>query len=311
MAAAPVPPNEPAAASVDSADAAAGAVDDPLRAELTALARRLTPLSIVLTVGGGYGLVLKREHITRQGLRTRFTDPPYTRSTNDVDCFLTADLISEGDTTRAIRDALGELGYKPVDSTKYYQFARTIEHNGAPIALKFDFLAPPVTDIAHLNNVKMDDRRIRPRSYGGFHAHTTPEALTVGEIPTTIELGTEVDPATVRLPHPFTYLILKLHAFGDQVNNPDKDNGRYHAFDIYTTIALATEVEWNEMVNLREHYATAEPIARANEIRAELFGEPTSLGLIRLREYTQAAKIHLAPSRFDDLVGDLQAILDG
>ena len=158
--------------------------------------------------------------------------------------------------------------------------------------------------------MRTDARRIRPRSYGRFHAHTTPEAVTVGAMPTAIELGNATAPATVHLPHPFTYLVLKLHAFADQVNNPAKDNGRYHAFDIYTTIALATEVEWQEMIELRSRYASAEPIIRADEIRAELFGEDTSLGLVRLREYTRAADLHIAPSRFEQLVVDLRDILD-
>jgi hypothetical protein len=263
----------------------------------------------VLTVGGGYGLVLKREYIVQHGFRTRFADLPYTRSTNDVDCFLTADLISDGDATRAIREALDNLGYKPVESAKYYQFARTIEYEAIRVEMKFDFLAPSVTDVDQVKSVKMDDRRIRPRSFDGFHAHSTPEALTVGEMPTTVELGSATEPATVHLPNPFTYLILKLHALADQVNNPDKDNGRSHAFDIYTTIALATEAEWSEMIRLRERYAAAKPLVRANEIRAELFGEPTSLGMVRLREYTQTAGIHLAPDRFDDLSSDLQSIL--
>jgi hypothetical protein len=223
--------------------------------------------------------------------------------------FLTADLISEGDTTRAIREALDDLGYAPVEGAKYYQFARTIEYEGAGAEMKFDFLAPGVTVPDQVQRVKMDARRIRPRSFDGFHAHMTPEALTVGEMPTTIELGSAIEPATVRLPHPFTYLILKLHAFADQVNAPDKDYGRSHAFDIYTTIALATESEWNEMSQLRERYATAAPIIRANAIRADLFAEPTSLGLLRLREYAQKARIHLAPNRSDDLVGDLRSIL--
>jgi len=283
---------------------------DSLRGELTALARRLTRQGIVLTVGGGYGLVLKREYITRNGLRTRFADPPYTRSTNDVDCFLTADLISSGDTTRAIREALDDMEYAPVDRAKYYQFAKTINYHGAPTVLKFDFLAPPVTAPDQVANVKTDDRRIRPRSYAYFHAHTTPEALTVGAMPTMVDLGTATEPVIVQLPHPFTYLILKLHALADQVRDPDKDNGRYHAFDIYTTLALATEAEWKEMIDLRDRYSAAEPVMRANEIRADLFGEDTSLGLVRLREYTRTAQLHLAPDRLDELVVDLRDILD-
>lgn len=283
---------------------------DSLRGELAELARRLTRQGIVVTVGGGYGLVLKREYVTRNGLRTRFVDPPYTRSTNDVDCFLTADLISNANTTRAIREALDEMEYTPVEGAKYYQFARTIEYSGAQSVMKFDFLAPPVTDPDQLANMKTDDRRIRPRSYVDFHAHTTPEALTIGAMPTIIDLGTATEPATVQLPHPFTYLLLKLHALADQVHNPDKDNGRYHAFDIYTTIALATEAEWKEMMDLRDRYTAADPVIRANEIRSDLFGGPTSLGLVRLREYTRTARLHLAPNRLDELAVDLRDILD-
>lgn len=84
---------------------------DPLRSELVSLATLLTQRGIILTVGGGYGLVLKREYVMSRNLRTRFQDPPYVRSTNDVDLFLTADLIVDGETTRVIREALEVLGY--------------------------------------------------------------------------------------------------------------------------------------------------------------------------------------------------------
>lgn len=280
----------------------------PLRNELVALATRLTRQGIVLTVGGGYGLVLKREYITTHNLRTRFTDALYTRSTNDVDCFLTADLISDGEVTRAVREALNEMGYDPVESAKFFQFAKTIDYENTPVVLKFDFLAPLITDAVLATCVKVDNRRTRPRSYGELHAHTTPEAATLEVLPTTIELGTMTRPATVRLPHPFTYLILKLHALGDQVNNPDKSYGGNHAFDIYMTVALTTESEWNEMVSLRNHYSAIDAVVRARELRSELFGEITSLGFIRMREYAIAAGVQITPARFADLMEDLRAI---
>lgn len=284
-----------------------GSVVDPLRAELTALARRLTARGIVLTVGGGFGLVLKREHIAAHGLRTRFIDPPYTRSTNDVDCFLTADLISDAGATREIRDALDALGYTPVDGAKYYQFARTIDYDGTPVPVKFDFLAPPVTG-EPASRVKSDARRIRPRGFSEFHAHTAPEASTVGDSPTTVELGAPGAPATVRLPHPFTYLLLKLHAFRDQVDDPGRDNGRHHAFDIYATVALATESEWREMRQLMERHAADPSVVEAMRIRAALFDEMTALGPLRLREHAAAARISLPAPRIGDLLEDLRDI---
>lgn len=279
---------------------------DPLRSELIALATLLTQRGIVLTVGGGYGLVLKREYVMVHNLRTRFKDPPYVRSTNDVDLFLTADLIVDGQATRTIREALEVLGYVPIDTAKYFQFFKSIEYNGTNVNLKFDFLAPPVHDPAL---VSMDSRRIRPRSYSGFHARVTPEALTVGELPTTLELGTDVQPATILLPHPFTYLLLKLHAFRDQVNNPEKDNGRHHAFDIYTTIALATEQEWQEMVDLHKRYADSDSGEVMQDICRELFGSSTALGLVRLREYSQQAGLLIIPQRFGEFIKDLKDLL--
>jgi hypothetical protein len=283
---------------------------DPLRGELVALAGRLTRQGIILTVGGGYGLVLKREYIVNSNLRTRFTDALYTRSTNDVDCFLTADLISDGEVTRTIREALNDMQYDPVESAKFFQFKKAVTYEGAPVILKFDFLAPLITDPVLTTRVKIDDRRTRPRSYGELHAHTTPEAATIEELPTTVELGTTARSATVRLPHPFTYIILKLHALGDQVNDPGKRYGSNHAFDIYTTIALMTELEWDEMMNLRDQYAGTTSVARARELRTELFGELTSLGFIRMREYAVAAGIHINPERFGDIREDLRAILE-
>lgn len=280
---------------------------DPLRSELVSLATLLTQRGIILTVGGGYGLVLKREYVMSRNLRTRFQDPPYVRSTNDVDLFLTADLIVDGETTRVIREALEVLGYVPVDRAKYFQFFKPIEYQGAKVNLKFDFLAPPVDDPTR---VSMDNRRIRPRSYPGFHARVTPEALTIGELPTTLELGIDTQSAIVRLPHPFTYLLLKLHAFRDQVNNSDKDNGRHHAFDIYTTIALATEKEWHEMVDLNKRYADSAAGEAMQEACGKLFGTPTALGLVRLREYLQQAGLLIAPQRFGEFINDLKDLMN-
>ncbi|MES2359049.1 MAG: hypothetical protein V4529_12025 [Gemmatimonadota bacterium] len=105
-------------------------------------------------------------------------------------------------------------------------------------------------------------------------------------------------------------LVLKLHPLGEQVNNPARSYGSNHAFDIYTTIALVTEPEWDEMMNLRDQYAGTTSVARARELRTELFGELPSLGFIRMREYAVAAGIHINPERFGDIREDLRAILE-
>ncbi len=278
--------------------------NDPLRKELIALAEILSPKEVVLTVGGGYGLVLRTEHVIISGARTRFPETPYTRSTNDVDCFLTADLISDATKTKLIREALVELQYKPIESAKYFQFAKTLKYKGIDLPVKFDFLAARVDDPL----VKVDTRRIRPKDYALFHARVTEEALTLSEYRTRMNIGTEYRPAEIYLPHPFTYLLLKLHAFGDQVGDEQRDFGRHHAFDLYATIALVTEKEWNQIPELREKYKASPVIARAREVCAQLFASSTSLGLVRLREFAGMEKIPIPLDRIEEFVSDLTAI---
>jgi hypothetical protein len=181
---------------------------------------------------------------------------------------------------------------------------KKIDYRSTPVDLKFDFLAPSVVDPA----IKMDARRIRLRTLHGFHARNTPEAITIGEATATIDLGTAEHPARVDLPHPFTYLVLKLFAFRDQHDNAEKDYGRHHAFDIYTTIALITESEWTEAIEIRRRYATEGILKEATQIATELFGSPTSIGMLRLVEHTRAGNIAIPNDQMKAMRSDLSAI---
>ncbi len=196
---------------------------DPLLNQLRQFADKLTEKNIALVIGGGYGLLLKAKHIQRSGARTRLEQIPIARSTGDIDVFLTTEVIIDNNNMAAIREALDELGYSPVPGAEYYQFFREVTIGGVKRNLKFDFLAAPVLG-EQAKKVRADVRRIRPRgAQAPMHAHTTPEALTVEEHLLAVDIGEADKHIEVLLPHPFSYVLLKLFALRDQIDNEAKN----------------------------------------------------------------------------------------
>lgn len=259
-----------------------GLPPDPLRGELYALALALRERVVPLVVGGGYGLILRQRHVAEGGTRTLRRVPP-ARSTEDLDVFLTAELIADADRVAALRDALADLGYEGVDGALYYQFEREVDYRGQRRTVKVDLLAPLPDDDDARARLKHDGRRVRPRDVRGIHAHTSPEALTVAEHPLAVELDGDGGPVTVYVPHPYTYLVLKLHAYRDRREDADTDFGRRHAFDLYRTLAMTTEPEWESAQALRDRFNEAGPVREARRIAHDLFGGETAPGTLALQ----------------------------
>lgn len=268
--------------------------DDPLLSQLRQLAANLAAKNIPLVIGGGYGLLLKANHVQRTGARTRLEQIPIARSTGDIDVFLTTEVIIDKNNMAAIRQALDELDYSPVVGAEFYQFFRKVIVEGAPRNLKFDFLAAPVFG-EQAKKVKADVRRIRPRAVTGapMHAHTTPEALTVEEHLLAVNIGEADRRIEIFLPHPFSYVMLKLFALRDQIDNEAKKFGRHHAFDIYSTWAMMAEEEFGEAEDLRQQYADVGVMPEAIEIAAALFADENAKGMIRLQEHARLENVEL------------------
>lgn len=282
-------------------------VVDPLREELRKLTRALEPHGIRLIVGGGYGLLLRAEQIRLSGARTRFSELPGARSTSDIDIFLGAEVITDAAKTALIRDALDALGYEPIEGAKYYQFVLPVAYAGLPRGVKIDLLAAPVSGDKKAT-VRQDRRRIRPRAGGGLHAHTTPEALTVEDLTQPVDLGGD-EPGVVYLPHPFSYLLLKLFALRDRLDDEAKGRGAYHAFDIYRTVAMMTSGEWEESVQMQVRYATTEPVAEAGRLVKELFSSLESPGTVRLREHARRVGEQIPSENIRAMIDDLHELL--
>lgn len=278
---------------------------DPLLIQLRQFAARLAAKGIPLIIGGGYGLLLKASYIQRIGARSRLEEIPIARSTGDIDVFLTTEVIIDKDKTTAIRQALDELGYSPVPGAEYYQFFREVIVGGATRNLKFDFLAAPVTG-EQAKMVKVDVRRIRPRGIteATMHAHTTPEALTVEEHLLALDIGEADRRVEIFLPHPFSYVLLKLFALRDQLDNENKDFGRHHAFDIYSTWGMMTEDEFGQAEQLRITYSNIGAMPDALEIAQTLFADENAMGMIRLKEHARLEDVNLFET--DEFIKDVR-----
>ncbi len=279
---------------------------DPLREELRALARDLQRHDISLIVGGGYGLVLRAEMMAGSASRTLIPDLPGARSTEDLDIFLQAEVISSSGKTGPIREALDRRGYEPV--VKHFQFEREVDYMSRTRKVKVDFLAAPVP--AELStNVKADSVRVRPRDGKGLHAHLTPEALTVEESTIAIDIGEDGERLTVYLPHPFSYLLLKLHALRDRLDDEDTDYGRHHAFDLYSTIATMTEQEWEESARIKDKYRGAQQVVEARRIVRDLFADRRATGALRLQEHARSTGYDLSRERLELFLDSLQELM--
>lgn len=276
-------------------------VFDPMREQLINLAQRLQPHEIKLIVGGGYGLLLKTEYIQRSKLQTRFPDFPAARSTNDIDIFLSTEIITDAAKSETIRDVLAAIGAVPV--ADYFQFEIPVGNR----KVKIDLLAAPVPE-TQKNLVKISKPRIRPRKAANIHAFLTEEAITLESELFLLNLGDESNAIEIFLPHPLTYLILKLFALRDRLEDGIKDFGAYHAFDIYRVIAMFTEEEWKQALGLRDQFSNDTKMQEARKIVSELFSSAESLGILRIRQHAKKTDSEISERHIEGLIADLHEL---
>lgn len=243
---------------------------------------------IKLIIGGGYGIYLKTELVCQKGLRTLFQEWPTVRSTNDLDLFLRPELLIDSVKLKPFSEAIFRLGYRVIPGAEKYQFIKPGPGGADAGSIKIDILTGPQSHFAG-TRVKVDSRRARPNPSVGIHAHPVNEASTLekGLLPETVvgNLSSgEAWQAEVLLPHPYTFLMMKLFAFRDRLNDSNKEFGRYHALDIYTILATTTEAEWGYALELRDQYMKEPYVMEAGDLVVKYFSTLECLGMIRLRE---------------------------
>lgn len=287
-------------------------ITDLLGAELQRLATALEPHGVPIIIGGGYGLLLRQRYVEASGAPT-LRSVPTARSTNDLDVFLTVELVSDAEKMAALGTVLADLGFEAVDGARYYQFARPVTYGGRAVSLKVDLLAPPPRVGSDLRpKVKVDARRVRPRrrveGAPPVHAHTTPEAFTVAEHTLTLAVGREA-PVDVLVPHPFSFVLLKLFAYRDRRGDPQKDFGRYHAYDLYRIVAMMTPEDVEQAEAVRDRYVQDEILIEAGRILVDLFGGPDAEGALAVLEHARAVGAGLMHEDAADFCEDLGALL--
>lgn len=252
-----------------------------------------------LSVGGGYGLFLKQQFLTaRPSIRTRFAinSLPIARSTADIDLFLRAEVVADADRMATIRSALDRLGFVVVDSARYMQFVRQTPRG----IVKVDLLVGPLGEFAHAVRTT-DGRRARPGRKGvGLHARWVEEAIAVDRDAFSVELSGYLTAGaarttTIQVPQPFSYLMMKLMAFRDRLNDRDKNEGRHHALDAYRIIGMMTEPEDSIVQRISREFGDHPRVVEARQIVADYFQDEDSLGLLRIREhplFTPAMRLH-------------------
>lgn len=257
--------------------------NDYLISSLVELAKVLEKFDIPLILGGGLSLYLRTVLLNKK-YSPRFPKRILQRSTKDIDIFLTSDLIADSSKVRHIRDTLYSLGYKPV--TNYFQFAKSKTSSDSKDIL-IDILAAPASD-NDLDKVTTKGIRIKPDGIDKFHAYLVKEAkdINLGLIPINnfSSLNRNVSISNLYILSSFYYIILKLHAFRDRLNDESVDYGRYHAYDIFATVIDMDQTDWE---NAEVHLSTnpkADYIQSSRDIITNFFLDNNDLGIIRLRE---------------------------
>lgn len=280
---------------------------DVLVTALWDLSRELPDLPTPLLVGGGFGLYLKQRHLEEQeDLWTLMPGElwPPARATEDVDLLIPTEIIVNVEHMRAIRAALDRLGYRP--EVEHFQFVKDTDYGPVKVDLLTCEVPPELAD-----RVQVKEPRIRPIGHVALHAYLTKEAIELGVAPFELTLhaygsGGEVRELAVRVPNAFTYLLMKLHAFRDRVNDPRKNLAAHHALDIYRIVAMLTRDEYDLVKRLASDHRGEDAVVAAGRIVGEAFADDRSLGALRLRTGARDAGLGARDVRVKDLVAVLR-----
>ena len=259
---------------------------EPLLRQLLELVKELDTADIPIILGGGMSLYLRQRYLSSRTPRYPFD--VVARSTEDLDLFLSAQLIADAGKIESLKQVIARLHYSVIPEARNFQFAKEVDLFGQKCKVKIDLLAAPPQG-ADKSKVEVSKLRIKPKGVEDVHAYLTDEAegIEIGKIAVDISLldsTLKLKNQILFIPAAFNFLVLKLHAFEDRKDDKESDLGRHHAYDIFATVVRMGERDWE---NAKEHFTAhkARPyMKRATAIREKDFNNPNALGLLRLRE---------------------------
>lgn len=264
---------------------------DLLQANLLDLLHELRTSDIRLIIGGGYGLYLKHKLIEKTSALTLLSFIPAARSTDDLDVFLSTQVMVDVGRAKVVLEAMRALQYVVVKDKENFQFIKEFDYDGRPYHVKLDFLTKMPDEPSEIGRLDIQRVRIRNKTSGGIHAHLTVEAIAIEDNPAPVEVrgsrttGEEYN-GEVYIPQAYTYLMMKLFAFRDWETEKQKPSyARKHALDLYTIIAMMTEAELAVAETSSQKYRQMPEAQEAAQIVDEFFSQATAVGTIRLREH--------------------------
>ena len=264
---------------------------DLLKSNLLDLLHELREADIRLIVGGGYGLYVKRQHLQATEETHLLPLISEARSTNDLDLFLTTQILVDPEKSRVVLRAMQALQCETVLSKENFQFTRRLDYEEQAYEIKFDFLTKMPDAAAEIELLDVQKVRVRGNKHGGVHAHLTKEAIAVEDNPILVALaglrttGEEFS-GQVYLPQAYSYLMMKLFAFRDWETVKKKPgNASKHALDVYSIVSMMTEVELATAEMSSRKYRLVPAAQEASSIVSEFFSGSATMGIIRLREH--------------------------
>ena len=259
--------------------------NDQLLSPLIELQRALEKAKIPLILGGGMSLYIRMQHLPSEPSR-RYPFAIETRSTNDLDLFLGADLIVDAAKVTKLREIIAALGYAVDPNARNFQFVKEVEVYGSRRQVRVELLSAPPSATT-MDKVEIKGFRIKPIGADDIHAYLTDSAagIDIGQVQLAVRTEAS-EQATITIPSAYNYLILKLHAFDDRKSKKDakSNEGRHHAYDIFATVSRMSEDDWATAAEHLKAHSASDYLARAIQIRRESFSSHTAVGVIRIRE---------------------------
>jgi hypothetical protein len=271
------------------------------------LHENLSGRGISIILGGGLGLYLKQLYLIEKPVRTLIAADgwPRPRSTSDIDVFFPLEVLISLDEMKAVRSVIDEMRFEPIPGSEYWRFS--LPEN----EVKIDLLTGPIDDNVK-SQLKSDSRRARPEGDLQIHAHPVPEALDLSDRLEAVALVGSTSTkkqysSMVNIPSPFTYLMMKVTAFGDLLDNENKNLGRHHALDVYRIVAMMTEQQFIETESQFQQHYSSPYVERVRSLVTDCFLTEQSIGVLRMREHAFWG----ANMRLPDFMGALREIIGG
>lgn len=239
-----------------------------------------------ILLGGGFGLYLKQQHLETSQANTLLPVSiwPTPRTTEDIDLFLSAEVVASAESMDKYKQALQQLAFEVVEQAKWMKFSRSVY--GKEVLI--DLMVGPFVEYESL--VEQKGIRVKPKGTSGLHARFAEDALSIELNPLAIKLEELDNTCTIFVPQAFPFALMKLGAFYDRVHDANKEEGRHHALDLYRIIAMLTKEESMHAEQLADRYSEHPVLRQRVESIQTMFSHHDQLGCIRLREHQLCPK---------------------